>query len=123
MKRPIFEVRIVTHSYSQCRVTSRPRKSVAGLARGIERFDTLPGAPAGQAIFDHGEWRLGFTRAPATPDTANEGQLEARRAIPGGFFRWGGSRGGHGPRMGGGTRDLPGAHPAPPPRAFLFPGP
>src|SRR2546423_10277770 len=99
MKRPIFEVRIVTHSYSQCRVTSRPRKSVAGLARGIERFDTVPGAPAGQAIFDHGQWRLVFTRALATPDTANEVQLEAGRAIPVAFFGWDGSSGEHGSRM------------------------
>jgi len=66
----------------QWRWTSRPRHAFAGLARGIERFDTLPGAPAGQATHDRGEWRLVLIRALATPDTANEVQLEAGRAIP-----------------------------------------
>jgi len=59
------------------------RRALAGLARGIERFDTLASAPAGEAIYEHGEWRLVLTRALATPDTANEVQLEA-----GGRFRW-----------------------------------
>ncbi|HLB82454.1 MAG TPA: hypothetical protein VJJ54_05140, partial [Gemmatimonadales bacterium] len=99
MERPYFLMGSETDPVYQWRWTSRPRKSVAGLARGIERFDTLPGAPAGQATFDHGEWRLVFTRALATPDTANEVQLEAGRAIPVAFFGWDGSSGEHGSRM------------------------
>jgi len=98
-ERPYFLMGSETDPVYQWRWTSRPRKSVAGLARGIERFDTLPGAPAGQASFDHGEWRLVFTRALATPDTANEVQLEAGRAIPVAFFGWDGSSGEHGSRM------------------------
>ena len=99
MERPYFLMGSETDPVYQWRWTSSPRKSVAGLARGSERFDTLPGAVAGQARFDHGEWRLVFTRALATPDTANEVQLEAGRAIPVAFFAWDGSSGEHGSRM------------------------
>jgi DMSO reductase family type II enzyme heme b subunit len=99
MERPYFLMGSETDPVYQWRWTSSPRRSVAGLARGIERFDTLPGAVAGQARFDHGEWRLVFTRALATPDTANEVQLEAGRAIPVAFFAWDGSSGEHGSRM------------------------
>jgi mono/diheme cytochrome c family protein len=99
MERPYFLMGGETDPVYQWRWTSRPRNSVAGLARGIERFDTLPGAPASQASFDHGEWRLVFTRALATPDTANEVQLAAGRAIPVAFFAWDGSSGEHGSRM------------------------
>jgi cobalamin synthase len=38
-------------------------------------------------------------RALATPDTANEVQLETGRAIPVAFFAWDGSSGEHGSRM------------------------
>jgi hypothetical protein len=69
------------------------------LARGIERFDTLPAAPAAAAVYDHGEWRVVLTRALATPDTANEVQFEPGRAIPVAFFVWDGSSGEHGSRM------------------------
>ena len=99
MERPYFLMGSETDPVYQWRWTSRPRKSVAGLARSIERFDTLPGALAGEASFDHGEWRLVFTRALATPDTANEVQLEPGRAIPMAFFAWDGSSGEHGSRM------------------------
>jgi len=40
-----------------------------------------------------------FTRALATPDTANEVQLAAGRAIPVAFFGWDGSSGEHGSRV------------------------
>src|SRR5438094_1412995 len=99
MERPYFLMGSETDPVYQWRWTSSPRKSVAGLARGSERFDTLPGALAGQASFDHGEWRVVFTRALATPDTANEVQLEPGRAIPVAFFAWDGSSGEHGSRM------------------------
>jgi mono/diheme cytochrome c family protein len=99
MERPFFLMGTTTDPVYQWRWTSRPRHAVAGLARGIERFDTLPEAPAAQATYEHGEWRLVFTRALATPDTANEVQLEAGRAIPVAFFAWDGSSGEHGSRM------------------------
>jgi len=99
MERPYFLMGGANDPVYQWRWTSSPRRALAGLARGIERFDTLPGAPAGHATYDHGEWRLVLTRALATPDTANEVQLEAGRAIPMAFFAWDGSSGEHGSRM------------------------
>jgi DMSO reductase family type II enzyme heme b subunit len=99
MERPYFLMGSATDPVYQWRWTSRPRHAFAGLARGIERFDTLLGAPAGQATHDRGEWRLVLTRALATPDTADEVQLEAGRAIPLAFFAWDGSSGEHGSRM------------------------
>ncbi len=99
MERPYFLMGGANDPVYQWRWTSSPRRALAGLARGIERFDTLPGAPAGQATYDHGEWRLVLSRALATPDTANEVQLEAGRAIPMAFFAWDGSSGEHGSRM------------------------
>jgi len=99
MERPYFLMGATTDPVYQWRWTSRPRRAFAGLARGIERFDTLPGAPAGEATYERGEWRLVLTRALATPDTANEVQLEAGRPIPMAFFAWDGSSGEHGSRM------------------------
>jgi DMSO reductase family type II enzyme heme b subunit len=99
MERPYFLMGTATDPVYQWRWTSRPRRAVAGLGRGIERFDTLPGAPAGEAVYTHGEWRLVLTRALATSDTANEVQLEAGRAIPMALFAWDGSSGEHGSRM------------------------
>src|SRR5216110_3104119 len=57
MERPYFLMGATTDPVYQWRWTSRPRRAFAGLARGIERFDTLPGAPAGEATYEHGEWR------------------------------------------------------------------
>jgi len=99
MERPYFLMGTATDPVYQWRWTSRPRRAVAGLGRGIERFDTLPGAPVGEALYAHGEWRLVFTRALATSDTADEVQLDAGRAIPMAFFAWDGSSGEHGSRM------------------------
>ncbi|HVH67299.1 MAG TPA: c-type cytochrome [Gemmatimonadales bacterium] len=99
MERPYFLMGSGTDPVYQWRWTSRPARVFAGLARGIEQFDTLPAAPSGQAVYDHGEWRVVFTRALATPDTANEVQLAAGRAIPVAFFAWDGSSGEHGSRM------------------------
>jgi DMSO reductase family type II enzyme heme b subunit len=98
-ERPYFLMGAATDPVYQWRWTSAPRRAVAGLARGIERFDTLPAAPAAAAVYDHGEWRVVLTRALATPDTANEVQFEPGRAIPVAFFAWDGSSGEHGSRM------------------------
>jgi DMSO reductase family type II enzyme heme b subunit len=99
IERPYFLMGAATDPVYQWRWTSAPRRAVAGLARGIERFDTLPAAPAAAAAYEHGEWRVVFTRALATPDTANEVQFETGRAIPMAFFAWDGSSGEHGSRM------------------------
>jgi mono/diheme cytochrome c family protein len=99
MERPYFLMGTRTEPVYQWRWTSEPRRAFAGLALGIEEFDTLPAGPAGRATYDHGEWRLVLTRALATPDTVHEVQLEAGRAIPVAFFAWDGSSGEHGSRM------------------------
>ena len=99
MERPYFLMGAATDPVYQWRWTSQPRRAVAGLARGIDQFDALPSAPAAQAVYDHGEWRVVFTRALATPDTANDVQLATGRAIPVAFFAWDGSDGEQGSRM------------------------
>jgi mono/diheme cytochrome c family protein len=99
MERPYFLMGATTDPVYQWRWTSQPRRAVAGLARGIDRFDTLPAPPTAQAIYDHGEWRVVLTRALATSDTANDVQLATGRAIPVAFFAWDGSSGEHGSRM------------------------
>jgi DMSO reductase family type II enzyme heme b subunit len=72
----------------------------AGTARGLERYDPLPGGTlAARARFDRGEWSVVFTRALATPDTTSELQFRSGRAIPVAFFAWDGSNGEHGGRM------------------------
>jgi hypothetical protein len=77
---------------------------VAGLARGVERFDALPGSGVGaQAVYDHGQWRVVFTRALASSDTASQLPFLSGRAIPIAFFAWDGSNGEHGTRMAAST--------------------
>src|SRR2546426_1728599 len=101
MERPYFLMGTETDAVYQWLWTSATSggRAVAGLARGLERFDTLPAAPAAGAAYDHGEWRVVFTRSLATPDTANELQFQTGRAIPVAFFAWDGSSGEHGTRM------------------------
>ncbi len=99
LERPYFLMGTATDPVYQWRWTSRPRRAVAGLARGIDRFDTLPAAPAAQAVYEHGEWRVVLTRALATPDTANDVQFATGRAIPVAFFAWDGSSGEHDSRL------------------------
>jgi DMSO reductase family type II enzyme heme b subunit len=101
MERPYFLMGGPTDPVYQWRWASAPGagRVLAGVARGIDRFDTLTTALAAQVTYDHGQWRLVFTRALATPDTADEVQLEAGRAIPVAFFAWDGSSGEHGSRM------------------------
>jgi DMSO reductase family type II enzyme heme b subunit len=101
MERPYFLMGNGTAPVYQWRWSSAAgREAVAGLARGIERFDALPGAnPGAQAVYDAGQWRLVLTRALATPDTSNQLQFRTGRAIPVAFFAWDGSNGEHGSRM------------------------
>jgi DMSO reductase family type II enzyme heme b subunit len=100
-ERPYFLMGGTSDPVYQWRWTSTPRRAVAGLARGVDRFDTLPSAraPGAQAVFDHGQWRLVFTRALATPDSANEVPFAIGRAIPVAFFAWDGSSAERGTRM------------------------
>jgi DMSO reductase family type II enzyme heme b subunit len=101
MERPYFLMGGGSDPVYQWRWSSTPRRAVAGLARGIERFDTLPSAkaPGAQAVYDQGQWRVVFTRTLATADSANELQFAVGRAIPVAFFAWDGSSAERGTRM------------------------
>ena len=124
MERPYFLMGTATDPVYQWRWTSEGAgagRAVAGLARGLERLDTLSGAPAVHAVYDHGEWRVVFTRSLATPDTANELQFEAGRAIPVAFFAWDGSGGEHGSRMAVSTWYFLSLDQPTPPRVLLSP--
>ncbi|MBI1966771.1 MAG: c-type cytochrome [Gemmatimonadetes bacterium] len=107
-ERPFFLMGAATRPVYQWRWTSTPggvredslSAAVAGLARGIDRFDPLPGTPlSAQAVYDQGEWRVVFSRSLATADTANQLHLRTGRAIPVAFFAWDGSNGETGTRM------------------------
>jgi mono/diheme cytochrome c family protein len=99
MERPYFLMGSGTDPVYQWRWSSAPAGTVAGLVRGLERFDPLPGARvAAQATYDRGEWRVVFTRALATADTANELVFRTGRAIPIALFAWDGSLGEAGAR-------------------------
>jgi len=101
MERPYFLMGSTSSPVYQWRWTSAPRRAAAGVAHGIDRFDTLPAAsaPAAQAVWDHGQWRVVFERTLATVDTANELQFAVGRAIPVAFFAWDGSNAERGTRM------------------------
>jgi DMSO reductase family type II enzyme heme b subunit len=101
MERPYFLMGSSSAPVYQWRWSSSARSAaVAGLARGIDRFDPLSGAgPGAQAVYDHGQWRLVFTRALASADTASQLPFRTGRAIPVAFFASDGSNGEHGTRM------------------------
>jgi len=101
MERPYFLMGNSTGPVYQWRWVSNARTAaVAGLARGVERFDPISGAGVGaQAVYDKGQWRVVFTRALASPDTATQLPFRTGRAIPVAFFAWDGYNGEHGTRM------------------------
>jgi DMSO reductase family type II enzyme heme b subunit len=102
MERPYFLMGSPSAPVYQWRWTSSSRATaVAGLARGIDRFEPLPsaGGPGAQAAYDHGQWRVVLTRALASADTASQLPFRTGRAIPVAFFAWDGSNGEHGTRM------------------------
>ena len=103
MERPYFLMGSPSAPVYQWRWSSAARSSaLPGLARGIERFDPIPGGgtPVGaQAVYDHGQWRVVFTRALATSDSASQLPFRTGRPIPVAFFAWDGSNGEHGTRM------------------------
>jgi DMSO reductase family type II enzyme heme b subunit len=104
MERPYFLMGSGSAPVYQWRWTSGARAAVAGLARGIDRFDPLSGGgPAVQALYDHGQWRVVFTRALASTDTASQLPFRTGRAIPVAFFASDGSNGERGTRMAAST--------------------
>src|SRR5207244_11221983 len=109
MGRPYFLMGGSIAPVYQWRWSSAARTApVAGLARGIDRFDPLAGrsGPAAQALYDHGQWRVVLTRALASTDTASQLPFRTGRAPPAAFFSSGGAHGGHGCRMTPSTGDL-----------------
>jgi len=125
MERPYFLMGSSSGPVYQWRWTSEPRRVFAGTARGIERFDTIPapasGALAGQAVYDHGQWRVVFTRALATADSANELQFALGRPIPVGFFAWDGSNTEHDARAAVSTWYFLALDQPTPPSTFISP--
>ena len=101
MERPYFLMGNSSAPVYQWRWTSTARTTaVAGLARGLERFDPVSNGGVGaQAVYDHGQWRVVLTRALASPDTATQLPFRSGRAIPVAFFALDGSNGEHGTRM------------------------
>ncbi|HXM39189.1 MAG TPA: c-type cytochrome [Gemmatimonadales bacterium] len=103
MERPYFLMGSTSAPVYQWRWSSAAKgTAVSGLARGIERFDPIPGGGTvvgAQAVYDHGQWRVVLTRALATSDTASQLPFRTGRAIPVAFFAWDGSNGEHGTRM------------------------
>jgi DMSO reductase family type II enzyme heme b subunit len=103
MERPYFLMGTGVAPVYQWRWSSAsPGGAAAGLARGLERFDPVPGGGTvvgAEALYEHGQWRVVFTRALATPDTTNQLPFRPGRAIPVAFFAWDGSNGERGTRM------------------------
>ena len=101
MERPYFLMGSPGAPVYQWRWSSGARgTATAGLARGIDRFDPITnGGVSAQAVYDHGQWRVVFTRALASADTASQLPFRTGRAIPVAWFAWDGSNGEHGTRM------------------------
>jgi hypothetical protein len=101
MERPYFLMGSASQPVYQWRWSSSSMGvAVAGLGRGVEQFDLLPGgAPAGQAVYDQGEWHVTFSRSLATTDTSQHLQFRTGHAIPVAFFVWDGSNGESGSRV------------------------
>jgi len=112
-----------TQPVYQWRWTSAPRRVVAGLARGLERFDTLPAAaaPAAQVCMTRGGGvAVVLSRALATTDTANELQFRTGRAIPVASSRRTGPTG-KTARVWLSAPGIPRARPTYPPRVYISP--
>lgn len=93
-QRPYFLMGTATEPVVLWRWQSEPEGSTEAIARGLGRIEPQPASNlTSSAVFDEGEWRLQFTRALVTPDTAGDLQFEAGRAIPIAFFAWDGSNG------------------------------
>jgi DMSO reductase family type II enzyme heme b subunit len=100
-QRPYFLMGDATNPVYLWHWQSEPDRAVEATARGMARIE--PQAPPSQtlrhqAVFDRGEWRVQFTRALATADSANEIQFAPGAAIPIGFFAWDGDNAEEGTR-------------------------
>ena len=107
LERPYFLMGSATQPVYQWRWSSTgPAGTVTvGLARGIERFDSLPSSAAGtsvrsQAVYDEGQWQVVFTRSLATADSSAQLQFPTARPIPVALFAADGSNGETGSRLG-----------------------
>jgi DMSO reductase family type II enzyme heme b subunit len=130
MERPYFLMGSATQPVYQWRWTNGALKdsltvagggAIAGLARGVERFDAVAVPLQAQAVYDQGEWRVVFTRSLATADTSNQLQFRTGRAIPVAFFAWDGSNGESGPKMAVSTWYFLSLDTPTPPRVFVSP--
>ncbi|MGH7701237.1 MAG: c-type cytochrome, partial [Gemmatimonadales bacterium] len=124
MERPYFLMGSSTEPVYQWRWRSAPRGGEEGTAGGLERYEPQSPASQGlgvQAAYDRGEWRVVFTRALATADSANDLQFETGRPIPIAFFAWDGSNGEYGTRAAVGTWYYLALVQPVPARAFLAP--
>ena len=79
------------------------REGVAELlARGLDRYEPLPGVEAGavtaEVVYDDGEWRLMLRRPLDGGGIENRLAFEAGRAIPMAVYAWDGSNGESGTR-------------------------
>ena len=101
MERPYFLMGSASQPVYQWRWSSAAAAgAVAGLARGVEQFDPLPGgALAGQAVYDRGAWHVTISRSLATADNSQQLQFRTGHAIPVAFFVWDGSNGESGSRV------------------------
>lgn len=100
-QRPYFLMGSAADPVYLWRWRSDPDEAVEAQARGLGRIEPRP--PARQtlrhrAVYDRGQWRLQFTRALATADSADEIQFEPGRAVPIAFFAWDGDNGEEGTR-------------------------
>lgn len=105
-ERPYFLMGSPTQPVYQWRWSSAPLPegaATAGLARGIERFDSLAAGASSvrsQAVYDEGQWQVVFTRSLATADSSAQLQFPTGRPIPVAFFAADGSNGETGTRLG-----------------------
>src|SRR3989442_5241319 len=83
MERPYFLMGTASDPVYQWRWTSMPRQAVAGLARGLSRFEVLGegNTPGATARFADRQLPLGLTRALSAGDTANEPPVQTGRGI------------------------------------------
>ena len=122
MERPYFLMGSANQPVYQWRWTSgADGGAVAGLARGLDRFDAVAVPLQAQAVYDQGQWHVVFSRSLATADTSNQLQFRTGRAIPVAFFAWDGSNGESGSRMAVSTWYFLSLDTPTPPRVFITP--
>ncbi|MBI4543345.1 MAG: c-type cytochrome [Gemmatimonadetes bacterium] len=102
LDRPYFLMGSVEEPVYLWSWESEPRSAVEATARGADRLEPLAGltdSVATSSTYDHGEWRVQFTRALSTGDSTNQLEFVTGRPIPMAFYAWDGSNGETGARM------------------------